>query len=76
VEEKRLESEVLSVEVTEVMLRPGFPGVMAACPGVMARPPPEVMARPSSERRLARRALRSAGLRFGSASAHKRICKK
>jgi hypothetical protein len=71
VEEKRLESEVLSVEVTEVMLRPGFPGVMAACPGVMARPP-EVMASPSSERRLARRALRSAGLRFGSASAHKR----
>ncbi len=69
-EEKRLESEVLSVEVTEVMLRPGFPGVMA-CPGVMARPP-EVMASPSSERRLARRALRSAGLRFGSASAHVR----
>jgi hypothetical protein len=40
VEEKRLEREVLSVEVTEVMLRPGFPGVMA-CPGL-----PEVMARP------------------------------
>jgi len=46
VEEKRLEREVLSVEVTEVMLRPGFPGVMA-CPGL-----PEVMARHSSERRL------------------------
>ena len=41
-EEKRLEREVLSVEVTEVMLRPGFPGVMA-CPGL-----PEVMARPEA----------------------------
>ena len=42
--------------------------VLSAVPRLEVTVVMEVMARPSSARRLARRALRSAGLRMGSAS--------